>query len=166
MSPFKSIFLVVFLVVFIAGCSQTSAKKSKAKSKAATSSAQTGNTPASPVIEDTHLAKVILKQDNKPLSVNRDPFKPLLQKDLATWQEINKDLVRGDTQDNLSDIKLMGVIKIGDESKAYLMVKDKMSMYQVKDQVREYTISKIDRNEVEFKSDTNIVVKKRGDNEK
>jgi hypothetical protein len=65
-------------------------------------------------------------------------------------------------QDLLDDVKLAGVVKLENEFRAYLTVKNRMDIYKVGDQIRSYTVTAIDMDKVTLKSGKKEIVKQRG----
>ena len=110
-------------------------------------------------MDSADLAKIILKPERKPLTISRDPFKPLIDKPV----EFNPNDPNSPTtiEDNLEDVHWVGVVKLGDELRVYLKTQEKTGVFKVGDTIRSYTITHIDIHEVIFKSEKNEVVKKR-----
>ncbi len=116
-------------------------------------------------IDSTELAKILLKPKRKPLTMSRDPFKPLFQKEYLpiSSDDINANTPINQSQNILEDIILVGVIKMGEESRVYLKSNLKSGVFRPHDKLGEYNIERIDVDQVVFKRGDNEFIIKRGE---
>ncbi len=106
-------------------------------------------------IENTELAKVILKPQREKLNLDRDPFKPITSSASAVGYTPT-----GETE--LKNVKILGVTKINDEFRALLNVNDKKGVYKVDDMVDQYKITEIMKDQIMLSNGSQTITLKRG----
>lgn len=111
-------------------------------------------------IESVDLAKVILKPERKPLKISRDPFKPIIAKD--SDDEMAGEIIPIGQEQALEDVVLVGIVKLGAESRAYLKTDSKTGVFKVQDKIRGFAIVEINPDSVVLQSGDRKIVKKRG----
>lgn len=110
------------------------------------------------VMDNTQLAKIILKPEKYKLSIKKDPFEPVLSKGLD-----NLDLKTISLKQLLSTFEYLGVVKIGDSSSALLKVDNKKKVYAVGENIKTLIISKIESDFIVLKKGDEIFKLKRGE---
>lgn len=110
-------------------------------------------------IDDTQLAKLILKPEKAAIDVNRDPFQPLIQEEkkasvFAGIPPQGQDLQR---------FKFLGVFKENDEYVAFLKNGQDKGTYRKDDKLKDFTVTKIGPDEVILTNGEQTVTLKRGE---
>ena len=157
------IYLVIPSIIFLAGCD---ALKNMALGKPPFEKKTAAPAPEKSFeyIQSPELAKVILKPQRKPLTISRDPFKPLITKEMVNQnqEDMDKKLSSLTTlQDTLDDVILIGVVKFENQFRAYLKTDSKTGIYKPRDKVRNYVIQEINYDRIVFKFGNNEIIKKR-----
>lgn len=114
-------------------------------------------------VQNPELAKVILKPQQKKLSIAKDPFKPIMQYFMGVGgQEAKKNgLPTG--KSGAEDVIFIGVVKMGDDARVFLKTADKSGVFKVQDKVGKYTLDSIGLNQIVLKFGDVVVIKKRGE---
>ena len=154
------IVLLIAAVGLSAGCQDF--KKASAKLKIFKEPAKEEEKPLVEFVENADLAKVILKPERKPLTISRDPFKPLITKEMAAAGDLDNKIIPTGQEQALEDVVLIGVVKLGEESRAYFKTGDKTGVFKIQDKIRGFTIEEINIDSVVLKSGDRKIVKKRG----
>ncbi len=157
------IYIVVILLVSLTGCDVLkNMALGKPLFQKKTAAAPVEEKPLIEYIQSPELAKIILKPEKKPLSVSRDPFKPLIAEEINAQGQDNSVSPLAEPA-NLDDVALIGVVKFGSEVRAYLKMSNKTGIFKVGDTLRNYVINQIDSDRVIFKSGNSEIEKKRED---
>lgn len=140
----KNGFIFLILVFLANGCGEiknpfvTSSKSKKAIDK----------------VEDVELARSILWPKSYKFDVERDPFKPLIGN--RDWEKQEKTIVVKD------EIKVIGVVELGERAVAFLETPFKTGTFQVGDEIGKYKIERIASNRVVLKKGKEEVILKVG----
>lgn len=156
------IWMVLIPVVFLFGCNDlkdtfdTLTGKPKEEVKAPE--------PVVEKIDSLELAKIILKPEIKEFKITRDPFSPLITKEMVEEARKKKGELGSPvaSDEAMNDVFVMGVIKIDDEFRANIKVGNKTAMYKKDAEIRGFLIDSIDVERVVFKSGKKEVIKQRG----
>jgi hypothetical protein len=105
-------------------------------------------------VQSLDQARDILKPQGKPLIITKDPFKPIIM-------PAKKGIIAKPV-DILSDVKVLGIVKLDDDYRAFIRVGTKERVVSLQDTVRKFTIIDINMEQVVFKSGNRTVIKKRG----
>ena len=147
----KRLLITILLCLMCAGCDLVDSMSSKPQ-KAAVK-------PALEKIDDTQLAKVILKPKKASIDVNRDPFMPLIVEEKKT--PIFAGIPR--QGQDLQRFKFLGVFKENDEYVAFLKSGQKKGTYRKDDKLKDFTVTKIGPDEVILTNGEQTVTLKRGE---
>ena len=112
--------------------------------------------PAIQKIKSPELAQQILHPVKHELDVTKDPFRPLIEKQLLTSDQ-SKEIY------NPSDLEFIGVIKMQEEYMALLKVNAKKELFRVHDKIKNYTIEDIQHDRVVLNNGTKSITLKRGE---
>jgi len=111
-------------------------------------------------VTDTELAKVILNPDRPQLDIARDPFLPL---EINQSQRLPDSAAQTlDGQKLRQEIKFLGVVVVGGETRAILEVKSKKGIFKTQDRVEGFTISGIDKEQISLENNQEVIIIKRG----
>lgn len=113
--------------------------------------------PSLQKVDDLQLAKIILKPERTEISVNRDPFRPLIQEEekpaAVNTAMANQELKR---------YKFLGVAKVNDEYVAYLKNGAVKGTFRKDDKLKDYTITEIGPDQVVLSNGNQTITLKRG----
>ncbi len=161
MKHLKKIILLILLVTTLTSCDWLmdlyGIRKKRNKSAAVL---EQESTEIFPQVESTELAKLIIKPTPKPLRVERDPFKPLLEK--------KSKIVRGDQglevqDDMLENVDFLGVVRIGNNFSALLRTSETKGAFNLGENVGSFKITEISQDYVIFTKGEKTYKIKRGD---
>src|SRR4030095_8337078 len=139
-----AIITILILVLATSGCEQIEpqARALLKKKKSVTVQEQA---PLVSMMDDTRLAKLILKPKPYELKVTRDPFKPLIERSDKSGGQLpagNADLYKVE-QDKVSKMRYLGVFKIGDQYSALIRTEKKKSVFKINDDIEGFTVMEI-----------------------
>ncbi|MBZ0166686.1 MAG: hypothetical protein K8I00_07745 [Candidatus Omnitrophica bacterium] len=146
----KKLLLIIMAVLISGGCDLVDIKPDRKKAVVK---------PALEKIDDTQLAKIILKPNKAAINVNRDPFLPLIQEE----KKAPLRQVRTDLNQDLKRFRFLGVFKENDEYVAFLKSGQDKGTYRKDDKVKDFTITKIGPEEVILTNGEQTVTLKRGE---
>lgn len=145
----RKLLLIIMVVLISGGCDLVGIKPDRKKAVVK---------PALEKIDDTKLAKIILKPEKAAINVNRDPFLPLIQEEKAPVRQVRTDL-----NQDLKRFRFLGVFKENDEYVAFLKSGQDKGTYRKDDKVKDFTITKIGPEEVILTNGEQTVTLKRGE---
>ncbi len=115
-------------------------------------------------VENLQQAKNILRPDRKWLMITRDPFDPIIV--VVPRDPVGR--VNGHPaaavapDDQLNDVRVIGIVRLEKEYRAYVAVGTKYCVVNLKDTIRQFHVTTIDMDQVVFKSGSKEIIKKRG----
>ncbi len=128
------------LVLFLSGCDQLNSLFLPKKKAPPVVEAK----PIVPMLEDTDLAKLILKPEPYKLKVTRDPFKPLIERKEALEKGTQEDAVLYQmSQEQVKKMKYLGLIKMADQYSALIKTEKRKGVYKLNDEVEGFYITGI-----------------------
>jgi hypothetical protein len=111
--------------------------------------------PEIPKVDSPDLAKMILRPKRSQLDISRDPFMPLIGKnELPIGLE--------SCVDNLADVSFLGTVKVNNQYLALVAHNKGKDVYQIQSQIRNFTITAIEENEITLTNGTKEIKMKRG----
>lgn len=149
-------FLPIILIICLAtaGCEQAGKALSLKKQKKAVASQEN----ILPKVNNSDLAKIILKREKTKLDISRDPFAPIRH---GSYSSPQNDAAWG--VEDIRNFKFKGVTKIGDEYIAFLQNGSKKGAFRVEDLIAGYAVKQIDSESVVLTNGTQEVTLKRSD---
>lgn len=109
-------------------------------------------------VDDPQLAKLILKPQQRPVKVSRDPFKPIYE-----WNDkrVEAKIVEPVKQ-RFDDLTYIGMMKMDTQSIALLKTKDKKVMLKMNEQFRGYIVTEISNTQIVLSDGVAKITLKRG----
>ena len=153
------IILLVFVVqISLAGCDFNGIGKNlglkKSKSPAANETKPT-------IVEDFELAKLILKRENKPITIKRDPFMPLIKPPGVAPAVARAKTPANGEDDSLASVEFLGVGRMDENVGALLRSPTARGLFFINDTFRGFTLMAINEKEVSLKKGETIYTLRR-----
>jgi len=126
--------------------------------------------PFADYVQSLQQAEEILKPERKMLMVTHDPFEPIIvmptrNEAIAAGAKLNNKpaAVAGKPPgDDLNDVRVVGIVRLDNDFRAFVFVGDKPRVVNVQDKIREFTIVNINMDLIVLNSGLKRIIKKRG----
>jgi len=111
-------------------------------------------------IESADLAKIILKPKKRKMTVQKDPFKPILYQ--SHHSTAKKKSRKFHDASSIKDFKFVGVVKVNNEYLALLKKGNERGIFRKNDKVKNFTVTRIKDDRVILSNGIQTITLKRG----
>jgi hypothetical protein len=167
----RLLLVLIFIIPAVSGCENLTGEYSlyaliTGKSAVSKSESDVPKKPILPEIDDTSLAKLLLKPEKYELTVERDPFRPIIEEnddERGPEPVIVNEVSMPDPMVAVRQVDFQGVVKIGSSYSALIQAQGDKGVYMVNDVVNTLKIVKITEQELTVTKDNQTFVIKRGE---